>query len=90
MQELQGCVPSVPRRDTHGTKGQGVGMICPDCGSEMRLRGDGHFPDCEMCGFVQLSAYSIQLRDETRREFEQAELESWPEPVPSYREWMER
>lgn len=65
-------------------------MTCPKCGSEMRDRGDEHFPDCEECGHVEYDAYTIQLMEETRREFDQAVREYWPDRVPSYAEYMER
>ena len=64
-------------------------MICPNCQSEMRDRGDEHFPDCEDCGFVLYDAETIALREEVRREYEQARREYFPDPVPSYREYME-
>lgn len=65
-------------------------MKCPECDSELRDRGDEHFPDCEDCGFVLYDADTIALREEVRREFEQAKAACWPDPVPSYAEWMKR
>lgn len=64
-------------------------MNCPECGALMRERED-RFPDCEECGFEQYDAYTLALIAETRREFDQAKRECWPDPVPTYKEWMER
>lgn len=65
-------------------------MNCPDCNIPLRERGDGHFPDCEDCGFELLDAATIQLRAEVEREFKQAQRECYPDPVPSYGEWLKR
>lgn len=64
-------------------------MDCPECGAELQEY-ENRYPSCEDCGFELLSPEAIALRDATRIEFEQAKRECWPEPVPTYREWVER
>ena len=62
---------------------------CPECGGELRER-EARFPDCPDCGFEWLDGAAISLREETRREFEQAKRECWPDPVPPYKEYVKR
>ena len=65
--------------------------ICPECGgNDWRNRGsDGeYFPVCEDCGYVEYTEETLQLMEETRREFEQAKAVCYPDPVPSYAEWI--
>lgn len=62
-------------------------MTCPECGEELRSR-EGLFPDCQYCGLELLDEAAISLREETRREFERAKREYYPERVPLYEEYM--
>lgn len=62
-------------------------MNCPHCNAPMIER-DERFPECEECGHVEYDAFTLALMAETRREFEQAKRECYPDPVPSYREYV--
>ncbi len=65
-------------------------MKCPECGGVVIEAHDEHFPECEDCGFTILSEEAKAVREEAEREYKQAKQECWPDPVPSYREWIER
>jgi hypothetical protein len=64
-------------------------MTCYKCGGTM-IKREEHFPECEDCGFVAYDQGTLALIAEVRCEFEQARRECWPEPVPSYAEWIRR
>lgn len=58
---------------------------CPECGSiQIDLGGDGDFPNCRDCGFVQLDEHTLRMERETKEEYQLAKLECAPNRVPSY------
>lgn len=66
-------------------------LTCLKCGcSDVNPADEGSWASCNDCGFVQYDADTLALMHETRREYEQAKQECWPDPVPSYKEWMNR
>lgn len=63
---------------------------CPKCQSDdWNPSDEGSFPSCNDCGFVLYDDWTLGIMEETRREFDQAKREYWPEPVPSYPEYLE-
>ena len=58
-------------------------MTCPQCAYDGMVEKEGLFPECPDCGFVAYPADALAEQREVRREFEQAQRDCWPEPVPA-------